>query len=639
PGMVPASARPSAGRTAPERSVVWSNANVGEALPGVATPMTWSIIEGFSRRGFLQAFGALGLSVPEEYRLVGNIHGRVYLNLSEFMSVASGIPFLTPEILARLAGGVDPRLMAGAYAPSSSARFLGQLPSSLLRVARAQLLAPTRARSLACRFRQQRDRFLQDLSSRSDRALYGQLQEQNELFNSTGELLLTCSSNALASYVAVQLLLSLGGERTRRLEGELFTGLEGLASAAPGIRLLELAHQARELGLAELFAAAGCHDRQGFVDWRRLLGLLAVTPGAAPFREAFAGFLGEFGHRAVREAELSVPRWREDPSFPLQVIASHLAGSDLPDPRGRQVRQAQARQAATAEAMRLLPRPLAPLLRLLLPVAQEAARLREMLRSCVTEAIGLYRHLLLEVGRRLARQGQLHAIDDVFFLTLGEVEQLLAAGPQPLAARVLERRARYAADLATPDLSPTFRTGAPPAGSVMAATVPEDDEPATWPGCAGQAVEGRGGEVLLQGLGCSTGRVEGVVRVLVSPREGHRLQPGEILVARTTDMGWTPLFLVASGLILDLNGPLSHSAVVAREYGLPVVVSTGNATLLLHDGDRVLLDGREGTVRLLALPKSESDVPAPANAAAGEAAGAASSTAGGPATLEGQVAA
>lgn len=577
--------RPAGGAAA--RPVVWSNVNVGEALPGVATPMTWSMIEGFSRRGFVQAFGALGLEVPAQFAMVGNFHGRVYLNLSEFMSVASGIPFLTPRILARLAGGVDARLLEGAYSPASPVRFLGRLPGSLLRMASTQLLAPRQARAHACRFRAARDRFLeQDLATKSWKALHAQLLQLQELFVPTGELLLTCSSNALASYIAVQLLLAAGGEPARRLEADLFTGLEGLASAAPGLRLLELARLAQELKLADLFT--GQHADDGGL---QQLAALAARPSAAPFLEAFSIFLGEFGHRAVREAELSVPRWREDPSFPLQVIARHLAAADLPDPRERQARQAQARLAATAEALRLLPAPFRPLLERLLPMAQEAARLREMLRACVTEALGLHRYLLLEVGQRLVRQEMLARTDDVFFLTIGEVEQMLADRPQPLVARVMERRARFEADLLAPELPATFRTG--PALATGSGRSTAQDGPAA-------SAAARRGEVLLQGLGCSAGQVEGVVRVLGSPAEGQRLQPGDILVAHTTDMGWSPLFLVASGLVLDLNGPLSHAAVVAREYGLPVVVNTGNATQVLHDGDRVLLDGREGTVKLVA---------------------------------------
>jgi pyruvate,water dikinase len=564
------------------RPVVWSNVNVGEALPGVATPLTWSIIAGFSRRGFEQAFGALGLSVPPGYQLVGNVAGRIYLNLSEFMSIASGVPFFSPAILASLAGGVDPAVMTGAYEQLSRLRFLRGLPRATTKVLESQLLGPRQAKSHAGLFRAERERFLDlDLGRLSWAELGEELQRLHRLFFVTGELLLTCSSNALASYALLHLLLRAGGEEARKLEGELFTGLAGLESAKPGVLLLELARLARQLGLQEQLQA-----RPVAGDGLQQLAALAAHPAAEPFLRLFSTFLAEHGHRGIREAELAVPRWRDDPSFPLQVVASHLDGGPLADPRERSHRQQRARAEATARVRELLPAPLRPVLSGLLPLAQETARVREGMRSRVTETLGLYRRFFLEVGRRLTGQGRLRQPGDVFLLTVAEVEELLAGGTPSLLLRVIEREARYRADQAAPEPPATFRT--------TSGTIPASGGEVARPAPVEEA------QLQLQGLGCSAGRVEGTVRVLASADEGYALRSGEILVAHTTDVGWTPLFLVAAGVILDKNGPLSHAAIVAREYGLPAVVNTGNATQLLRDGDRVLLDGAEGRVLLLA---------------------------------------
>jgi pyruvate,water dikinase len=104
------------------------------------------------------------------------------------------------------------------------------------------------------------------------------------------------------------------------------------------------------------------------------------------------------------------------------------------------------------------------------------------------------------------------------------------------------------------------------------------------------------GTTRLQGTGASPGVVTGTVRVLRSPEDGERLQPGDILVARATDPGWTPLFLKAGGVIMELGGMLSHGAVVAREYGVPAVVNITGATQAFEDGQRVTIDGRQGVV-------------------------------------------
>jgi pyruvate,water dikinase len=143
---------------------------------------------------------------------------------------------------------------------------------------------------------------------------------------------------------------------------------------------------------------------------------------------------------------------------------------------------------------------------------------------------------------------------------------------------VQRRRAQYERDRSLPDPPPTF-VGYPP----PVAPVPE---------AAGR----------LTGLGASSGAVEGPVRVLRSTADVTQLVPGEILVVPCADVGWSPLFSVAGGLVTDLGGPLSHACVVAREYGLPAVVNVRSATRSLKTGERVLLDGDAGVVTRLPPP-------------------------------------
>ncbi|HCX63343.1 MAG TPA: phosphoenolpyruvate synthase, partial [Clostridiales bacterium] len=104
---------------------------------------------------------------------------------------------------------------------------------------------------------------------------------------------------------------------------------------------------------------------------------------------------------------------------------------------------------------------------------------------------------------------------------------------------------------------------------------------------------------ILKGFAGATGRIEGTVRILSIPEEGEKLQPGEILVATTTNVGWTPLFPRAAAIITDVGAPLSHAAIVARELGIPAVVGCGNATLRLKTGDKVIVDGGQGIVHIL----------------------------------------
>lgn len=103
----------------------------------------------------------------------------------------------------------------------------------------------------------------------------------------------------------------------------------------------------------------------------------------------------------------------------------------------------------------------------------------------------------------------------------------------------------------------------------------------------------------LKGFAGAAGRIEGFVRVLTGPEDGERLKKGEILVASTTNVGWTPLFPKAAAIITDIGAPLSHAAIVARELGIPAVVGCGNATTRLKTGDRVIVDGGQGVVHIL----------------------------------------
>lgn len=578
-----------------ERPSVWSNANVGEALPGVGTPMTWSIARRFSRKGFEQAFGALGLTVPEEYEIVGSFRGRFYLNLSQFMSVASQIPFFPPERLLELAGGGGVRALAGTYDPRSPFAFMVHLPATLPKMAVSQLAAPAVALAWRRRFESFRERLRGERhSAKSPAQLLETLDRVTTVFNRTGTEMLACASNALSSYVAVLALVRRwAGDDGAGYERRLFVGLSSVQSAAPGFALLRIAREVqRHPEVARIVSEAPPDE---------VLDRLAGLPAARPVVTALHRFMEEHGQRAPREAELSTPRWNEDPSFLVRVLRTELRAARLPDPDAILRDQARARKEATAEVVQQIPLPVRPLFHTALLLAQNAARLRERMRTHVVETLGMYRTVLLEVGERLVAGGVAARVDDVFFLTMDEVREWLAyqgsrdahrdwSDPQHLALRIAARRAEHAVFCAAPDPPSTF--------VLNAGRVEPTENPET-------AVSGP----RLAGLGGSPGRVTGVARVIRQPGDGDRLGPGEILVAPYTDVGWTPMFLLAGGVVMDIGGPLSHSCVVAREYGIPAVVNVGSATTAIKDGQLITVDGDRGVVYLNAAEAgAESDV-------------------------------
>ncbi|MGH7329703.1 MAG: PEP-utilizing enzyme, partial [Polyangiaceae bacterium] len=293
-----------------------------------------------------------------------------------------------------------------------------------------------------------------------------------------------------------------------------------------------------------------------------------------------------YGDRAVREAELSTPRWREDVRPVLKMLRGALRGES----REAETALLKTRAQADAEMHKLLPRLSLveqTLVRHLVARVQKSARLRERMRTWVTRVLGMLREVFLDADRRLQRiapdlaedtralsssSSPVAVIPSVFFLTLDEVVQALQNARSDVAPLVRARRAEYARDQARPDPPATF-VGSPP--TVMLPPL--------------------GGD-LFRGLPASAGVVEGLARVLTSADQVDELEPGEILVVHTTDVGWTPTFLIAAGIVTELGGPLSHAAIVAREFGVPSVVNVDGATRAIRTGDKLRVDGDRGVV-------------------------------------------
>jgi pyruvate,water dikinase len=196
--------------------------------------------------------------------------------------------------------------------------------------------------------------------------------------------------------------------------------------------------------------------------------------------------------------------------------------------------------------------------------------------------------MLREIGKRLVTSNAIETSDDVFWLTLEELQAAtttLDAGQQLTDYHTLisKRRATWENERAvTPPVALPLKGGARFFGIDISAWMPARVEQST-------------GHVL-KGIAASPGRVTGVARVIHGPEEFEHMRPGEILVAKITTPAWTPLFALASGVVTDVGGPLSHSSIVAREYHIPAVLGTGVATERLSSGQSIIVDGDLGLV-------------------------------------------
>ena len=560
-----------------EADTVWSSCNVGEALPGVATPFTWSIAGDYSESGFRKAFGTLGCAVPKHARLVGNVHGRFYLNLTEFMRIAAQVPWLDPRTLVELGGGSGGDELANQIGDVSRGGFYARLPLTATRLLREQLRLDDHVAKYEAEAEQSfRLHNALDLAILPDEGVARKIRDVQLLLERTGDVMLTCASSALGTHIILKGVLSrVEPAGAARLAHDLTRGIRDLESARPAIGVMRLVELARRDPEA----------RDVLVTENATVG--AIPDG--PTKRALVSFLDLYGDRAVREAELSTPRWKEDPRPVLAMLRVSLRG----EARDVEPQIARAKSASDAEMQRLVPRMKfaeQTLVRHLVARAQKAARRREQMRTWVTRVLGMLRDVALDADRRIlrlvpelakdwaelrAKGSPLAGTHTVFFLTVDEVVNALRASRTDLAPLVRARRAEYLRDQARPDPPATF-IGAPPSVQLPPA----------------------GGDVL-KGTGASSGVVEGLARVLLSAADMSELQPGEILVVRTTDVGWTPLFCIAAGVVTELGGPLSHAAVVARELGVPSVVNVDGVTRALKTGDRVRVDGERGIVERL----------------------------------------
>ena len=561
----------------------WSRGNAGEVFPGVLTPLTWSLTGTALDRAFAAPWGKLAAG----RRFIALFEGYIYFNFGLIMSMLSDqLGMRTSDFLIAVGGpeAAAETRAAGAHASTRPNywRIFLNLPF-LIRRAAEQRWLPIRWRSEqkeALRRWEQLRQF--DAETASDREIMRALTVSGEFSSRFVSFLMRCQGSAFGQ---VQFLLWLSeawiGDRSLALR--LLQGLPNVLTAQSSLELWRLAERAA----ADQHAAA----LVGETAPENLLDALAADPDAAWLADELTAFLTEHGHRTTAELELATPRWVEEPATLLQTFRGYVEHPEQSSPARLHERQVADRRAAQAEARAALTaNPIERLLparwllyRLVIRDAQELQPLRENPKYVLMKLTLEQRRLYLELGERWQRSGVLDAPEDIFWLSFDETIALARESADPalrarMRSRVRRRRRQYDewASRAAPPIRD--RGGAPV------------DEPPT----AAPAAQESGP---LRGIAASTGLAQGRARVATSPAEGRELVAGEILVARFTDPGWTPIFPLAAAVVTEIGGMLSHGAVVAREYGIPAVVNVAGATSRIQTGDLLEVDGSKGEVR------------------------------------------
>jgi phosphohistidine swiveling domain-containing protein len=313
-------------------------------------------------------------------------------------------------------------------------------------------------------------------------------------------------------------------------------------------------------------------------------------PQAAEFQQRLHAFLDDFGWRSDVFGEFGHRSWREDPSTPLTQLKSYIRKPDSEDPFLGHARQAAEREQLVEALAAKLPPELQPQFRGMLQLAQQYIPIAEDHNFTIDQKFTVVvREGMQELGRKLVADGALADSEDVFYLTLDDIRAIGDGGATDgLRDAVLERRRDF---VRNSSVTPPPMLGTPPP-----ADMPVDPLVTKFFGFG--IVPSDDARVVV-GYPASAGVVTGEAKVIMSLDEAGKLGPGDILVCRMTMPAWTPLFGVAGGVVADAGGPLSHCAIVAREYQIPCVAGTQIGTSVIRDGMRIRVDGSTGRVQIL----------------------------------------
>jgi pyruvate,water dikinase len=578
---------PQARESSFEDRQVWTNANAGEVLPDVVTPVTWSLVRLFACDLLDGVSRVCGIRIKFEQAL-GLIAGRAYFNFNTICALGRRVPGAKDRGMEYLMGGHQDSMVALKQIRISEA----DLPRIKIRwwkaavglpavVVRFLFYSPRRGNATVDKVR----RFNEDLARiepglLSDAELLAATRSSFTPAAQSGFKVLDEAAGVAGFFFLYHSMLFHLCERWLVLKGRntanrLLTGVGDMDDAVAGHELWLLAEQ-----------AAAEPEIKGILLSERAFPSLASRldgcRGGPAFLARWNAFMHRHGHHARGEIELFNPRWSECPDFVLDMVRGYVEAISAghPSPIIRQEGLASERVAHSNQCLSGLKNPLKRVVfRLVLSRAQKGARFRENLKSELIRWLMFVRRFLLELGRRLAARGRLTVESDIFFLEIGELQSGSLWEPgTDLRALVAGRRALYERNLRL----------TPPA-VVVGRFDPEAFVP--------DAVDG--GRKVFHGLGVSAGTATGRARVILRSDATERVRPGEILVAPFTDPGWTPYFLAAAGIVMDMGGMLSHGSIVAREYGIPAVVNVGPATQIIRTGQWLEVDADRGVVKVL----------------------------------------
>jgi pyruvate,water dikinase len=570
--------------------VVWDNSNIQESYCGVTTPLTFSFARGAYASVYEQVMRVADLPEAEIAanrplldNLLGLLAGRVYYNINNWYRMLQQLPsFQRNKQDMEKMMGLDSPVDFVTDEPRGLLLKLRRIPRLIslgIRLMRRFSIMDREVQRFIADFESgyqsiasQRPRFhelsfsaLMALLRRVDEELLGRW--HTPIIN---DLYVMMSSGRLRRTVE----RAVGAETAAPLIANLMGGEDGIESTEPTRQIFRLSAMARS---QPALRAALMEPACTLSEVRRL---------SPEFGARLDDYIERYGDRCMGELKLETVSLREDPSFLLRLLRSYLDREDL-DVEAIAQKERKLRADAEAQLRSALGALRFGRARKVLSAARTAVKHRENMRLMRTRMFGLVRDLYRALGERLAAAGRLVHPRDVFYLTVQEIKSYYEGTAVSADTRTLStaRKAEYAAFQSLSLLHRIHTRGPVYHGNALG-------EPTPRPPARGT------GSRQLRGTGCYPGVVEAAARIILNPGDDLNLA-GKILVTLRTDPGWAPLFPLCRGILVERGSTLSHSAILARELGIPAIVGIPELLRTVQDGERLHLDGSSGLIERL----------------------------------------
>lgn len=579
------------------RRRLWDNSNIVESYPGVTTPLTFSFAHHAYEivyRLFCEAMGVPRAVIQRNdfmfQSMIGLIRGRIYYNLHSWYRMFTLLPGYSynRRFMEQMMGVSEQADYEGEPAPPGAARkYLVELPRLLWvggRMALSLLTLERRIAGFRRRFAEAYGHYKDaDFSTWDVERLVDAYRDLERRLLWEWKAPIINDIFSMIFYGVLKRLVTRHGPADQpALQNDLLAGEGGLESVEPTHAVLRMAKVVRGYkALTALFEGPAADDE--------VLRLLREDPRYERLTASFDDYLDRFGYRCMEELKLESTSLKDDPTFVIRMIRNYVGRPDI-DVEAMADRERQVRAQAEAVMEAAVPAgPAAWTYRYVLRQARLRVKERENLRFARTRVFGLAREIFNALGLRFAEAGVIDEQRDIYWLTVPEIVGFVEGTTPTTDLRAVAdlRRAEFGrhAEAAEPD--ERFETrDAVHVGNRFSRWKPPPSEP----------IDG-----VLRGTPCCPGTLRLKARVVRSPNDDLALN-GEILVAERTDPGWVPLYPAVSGLLIERGSVLSHSAIVAREMGLPAIVGITGLTHHVKDGQEIEMDGGAGTVVIAPAP-------------------------------------